>query len=116
MRRLKETLVELLDLNKAENITVTQLPERVALADAMIVAHAASKRHVAAIGQNLSKALKKAGISHKLEGMNNAEWVLVDAGSIIVHIFKQEVRDHFALEKMWGSDSFGEASSTGTLS
>jgi ribosome-associated protein len=75
------------------------------MADAMIVASGRSARHVAALADHVSRKLKEAGVAQvRTEGLPNADWVLIDAGDIIVHIFRPEVREFYNLERIWASD------------
>jgi len=68
----------------------------------MVVASGRSHRHVAAVAEQLLKALKDAGHgTARVEGMSGADWVLIDSGDVIVHIFRPEVREFYNLEKMW---------------
>jgi ribosome-associated protein len=67
----------------------------------MVVASGRSHRHVAAVADNLLKVLKDAGTRARVEGLNSADWVLIDAGDIIVHVFRPEIRDFYGIEKMW---------------
>ena len=68
----------------------------------MIVASGTSGRHVAAMSEHLVQALKGVGYVHvPVEGLEASDWVLVDAGDVIVHLFKPEIREHYNLEKMW---------------
>lgn len=68
----------------------------------MVIASGTSGRHVGSLAENLVSALKHAGFSHiPVEGKDTGDWVLVDVGDIIVHLFKPEVREHYNLEKMW---------------
>lgn len=76
------------------------------MADQMIVASGRSQRHVAALADHVQRALKDAGVTRiRVEGLPNADWVLIDAGDIIVHIFRPEVRDFYNLERIWSSDA-----------
>lgn len=76
------------------------------MADAMIVASGRSTRHVAALADHVFRKLKDAGASNvRIEGLPNADWVLIDAGDVIVHIFRPEVREFYNLERIWASDS-----------
>ena len=74
---------------------------RSALADFMIIASGQSGRQVLAMADHLASALKTAGYSVSLEGTELADWVLVDAGDIIVHLFRPEIREFYNLEKLW---------------
>ncbi|MBD3847138.1 ribosome-associated protein [Bosea sp. OAE752] len=90
---------------KAEDITVIDLVGKTSLADAMIIASGNVNRHVAAISEALIEALKGSGLpTPKVEGMPACDWVLIDTGDIIVHVFRPEVRQFYNLEKMWGTD------------
>lgn len=90
---------------KAEDIMVIDLVGKTSLADAMIIASGNVNRHVAAISDALVEALKSAGKpTPQVEGMPACDWVLIDTGDIIVHVFRPEVRQFYNLEKMWGTD------------
>lgn len=87
---------------KAEDIVTIDLNGKAVIADGMIVATGRSNRHVGAIADQLVEKLK--GEGHKdlrVEGLPHADWVLVDAGDIVVHIFRPEVRSFYNLEKLW---------------
>jgi len=72
------------------------------MADAMVVASGRSARHVAALADKVARKLKEVGASKvRVEGLPNADWVLIDAGDIIVHIFRPEVREFYNLERLW---------------
>jgi ribosome-associated protein len=76
------------------------------MADAMIVASGRSARHVSALADHVARKLKEAGASQvRIEGLPNADWVLIDAGDVIVHIFRPEVREFYNLERIWGPDA-----------
>lgn len=71
----------------------------------MVVASGRSQRHVGAVADHLLRHLKESGLKNiQVEGLPNCDWVLVDAGDVVVHIFRPEVRDFYNLEKMWGVD------------
>ena len=71
----------------------------------MIVASGRSQRHVGAIAEQLIERLKEEGVRDtRVEGMPLCDWVLIDAGDVIVHVFRPEAREFYNLEKMWGSD------------
>ncbi len=75
------------------------------IADTMVIASARSQRHVGAIADQLQKKLKDAGFARvRVEGMPNCDWVLIDAGDVVVHVFRPEVRAFYNLEKMWSAD------------
>lgn len=95
-----------LEEDKAENILEIPLAGKSPIADAMIVASGRSARHVSALADHVSRKLKDAGVSKvRIEGMPNADWVLIDAGDVIVHIFRPEVRAFYNLERIWASDA-----------
>ncbi len=94
-----------LDDAKAEEIVTIDLTGKTSLADTMIVASGRSQRHVGAVADQLIEKLKGEGVcGTRVEGMELCDWVLVDAGDVIVHIFRPEVRAFYNLEKMWASD------------
>ncbi len=75
------------------------------MADYMVIASGLSQRHVGALSDHLMRMIKNAGVKKvKIEGMPNCNWVLVDTGDIIIHIFKPDVREFYNLEKMWQLD------------
>jgi ribosome-associated protein len=91
-----------LDDSKAENIIPIDIRAKSSLGDHMVIASGRSSRHVAAVADHLISALKDAGFGQaKVEGLPDADWVLIDAGDIIVHVFRPEVREFYNLEKMW---------------
>lgn len=93
-----------LEDSKAEDIVKLEITGKSALADFMIVASGRSHRHVGAIADQVLRNLKSAGYgSAKVEGLPHCDWVLVDAGDVIVHIFRPEVRDFYNIEKMWSA-------------
>jgi ribosome-associated protein len=94
-----------LDETKAEDVVTIDLRGKTALADEMIIASGRSTVHVGAIADKAIKALKAAGVvAPRVEGLPQCDWVLIDAGDVIVHIFRPEVRQFYNLEKMWGGD------------
>jgi len=91
-----------LDDDKAEEIVQIDLKGKSSLADTMVIATGRSARHVAAIADHIVRALKDAGLGRpRVEGMATADWVLIDAGDVIVHLFRPEVRTFYNLEKIW---------------
>jgi ribosome-associated protein len=96
-----DTVLASLEDSKAENIVSIDIQGKSSLGDYMVVASGRSHRHVAAVADNLLKALKDAGTRARVEGLNSADWVLIDAGDIIVHVFRPEVREFYGIEKMW---------------
>ena len=94
-----------LDDDKAEEIEVIDLHEHSALADYMIVASGRSSRQVTALAEKMMDRLSEAGVKNvRSEGMRNGDWVVVDAGDVIAHIFRPEVRTFYNIEKMWRAE------------
>lgn len=101
---LKAILTTLED-SKAEDIVSIDIAGKSALADFMVVATGRSQRHVSAIAEHISRDLTQAGGRvARVEGVPHCDWVLLDAGDVIVHIFRPEVRSFYNLEKMWSAD------------
>lgn len=92
-----------LDDGKAEDIAVIDLEGKSSIASYMVVASGNSNRHVASLAENLQMKLKEHGFLSIAEGMEKADWVLIDAYDVIVHIFRPEVRSFYSLEKMWSA-------------
>lgn len=98
-----------LDDSKAEAIIAIDVRRKTSLADHMVIASGRSHRHVAAIAEHLVEALKQSGHPHiRVEGLPAADWVLIDLGGIIVHVFRPEVREFYNLEKMWQTPDLDE--------
>ncbi|MCA1951861.1 MAG: ribosome silencing factor [Hyphomicrobiales bacterium] len=101
---LVEALKGVLDDAKAEDIVALDLAGKTSLADAMLIATGRSDRHVGAVAERVVQALKERGLaSPRVEGMPVCDWVLIDAGDVIVHLFRPEVRGFYNLEKLWGA-------------
>ena len=98
------TLAEkLLEDGKAEDIAAIDLQGKSDIADFMLIATGRSQRQVMALAQRLTEGLKEAGCKNvSVEGMRHGEWVLIDAGDVVVHLFRPETRAYYNLEKMWG--------------
>jgi ribosome-associated protein len=95
-------VMEWLDEAKAEEIILIDLAGKSSIGDYMIIASGRSDRHVGAIGDQVQRKLKESGVGRvRMEGIETCDWVLIDTGDIIVHIFRPEVRDFYKLEKMW---------------
>ena len=87
---------------KAEDTTSIDLRGKTTIADTMVVTSGRSNRHVGAVADRVLEDLRKAGVANlRVEGMPHCDWVLIDAGDVIVHVFRPEVRDFYNLEKMW---------------
>jgi ribosome-associated protein len=103
--RLLDQLSIWLDEAKAEKIVTIALAGKSTMADAMVIASGNSDRHVGAIADQIQKKLKESGISSpRAEGLETCDWVLIDTGDIIIHLFRPEVRDFYNLEKMWSGE------------
>jgi len=99
---LCKQIVSILDTNKGEDISTLNLKNKCSFADYMIVASGRAPRHVAALADYVADMLKKSGNPPlSVEGKESGDWVLIDAGDIIVHIFRPEVRQFYNIEKMW---------------
>lgn len=96
-------VTQTLEDNKADNVVVIDMNGISSIANQMVVASGTSQRHVASLAEKVHENLKKAGYKSSVEGAEKADWVLIDAFDVIVHIFKPEVRDFYNLEKMWQS-------------
>ena len=91
---------------KAEDSVAIDLSGKSSIADYMVVTSGRSQRHVSAVAEHVVKDLKDAGAAHiRVEGMRQGDWVLIDAGDVIVHVFRPEVRIFYNLEKMWSATS-----------
>ncbi len=101
---LQDRILKLLDDDQANEVVVLDLLGKSALTDSMIVASGRSQRHVGAIADHILRMLKDAGHgSARVEGMPHCDWVLIDAGDVIVHLFRPEVRVFYNLEKLWAA-------------
>ena len=104
---LEDLILARLDDDKAQDVVFIDLKGKSAVADGLIVASGRSHRHVGAIADHLLRALKENGYGKaRVEGMPHCDWVLIDTGDVIVHLFRPEVRSFYNLERMW---SFGDA-------
>ena len=102
---MAKTIHKVLSDNKAKNITKINLEKKSSIADFMIICSGTSNRHVISLSNYLVEALKKENLNTlNIEGIRNGDWVLVDAGDIIVHLFRSEVREYYGLEKMWAGE------------
>lgn len=94
-----------LDDMKAEDVVEIDLVGKTSIADTMIIASGRSQRHVGSTAERIAADLKEAGFGRvRIEGMPSCDWVLIDAGDLIVHLFRPEVRSFYNLERMWGQD------------
>jgi ribosome-associated protein len=108
---LHALVLQSLDDDQAQDIVSIPLEGKTAIADHMVIASGRSTRQVTAMAQKLAERIKHAGFgSARVEGLPAADWVLVDAGDVIVHLFRPEVRSFYNLERMW---AFGDAPAAG---
>ena len=99
---MTDTIYGILDDAKTEDIKIIDLREKSSVADYFIISTCRSTRHADATADELSKKLKKLGVkSPTPEGRPKCDWVIVDAGSVIVHLFKKETREIYNLEQLW---------------
>lgn len=102
---LHDTVLASLADSKAEDIVSIDITGKSSMADQVVVASGRSHRHVGAIADHLVRDIKEAGHgTARVEGVPQCDWVLIDAGDVIVHIFRPEVRDFYNIEKMWSVD------------
>jgi ribosome-associated protein len=108
---LHELVLKSLDDDQAMELVSIPLEGKSSIADHMVIASGRSTRQVAAMAQKLAERIKHGGFGHaRIEGLPAADWVLIDAGDVVVHIFRPEVRSFYNLERMWAfGDSVGAA-------
>ena len=95
-----------LDDDKAEDVVVIDLAGKTEIADFMVIANGTSKRQVGAMADHLQRKIKASGLKGlATEGLDNCNWVLIDAGDVIVHLFRPEVRTFYNIEKIWAVDA-----------
>jgi ribosome-associated protein len=108
--RMIDIVLQSLDDAKAEDTVAIDIAGKSSLADHMVVTSGRSNRHVSAVADQVVKALRDNGFSKpRIEGLPHADWVLVDGGDVIVHIFRPEVREFYNIEKMWQADFAADA-------
>jgi ribosome-associated protein len=108
--KMIDVVLKSLDDAKAEDTVSIDIAGKSSLADHMVVTSGRSNRHVSAVADQVVKALRDAGFDKpRIEGMPHADWVLVDGGDVIVHIFRPEVREFYNLEKMWQAEFAADA-------
>ncbi|WP_174803114.1 ribosome silencing factor [Martelella limonii] len=104
------TVLASLEDSKAEDIVTIDIRGKSALGDHMVVVSGRSSRHVMAICDHLVKDIKHSGTdAPKVEGQETGDWVLIDSGDVIVHVFRPEVREFYNIEKMWSAPEMNEA-------
>ena len=110
VQALERLLLARLDDEKAQDVVFINLKDKSSVADGMIVASGRSHRHVGAIADHLLRTLKDAGYGRaRVEGLPHCDWVLIDAGDVIVHLFRPEVRAFYNIEKIWSVEPPGRA-------
>ena len=101
---LCQNLVTFMDESKAENIVTIDLHGKSSIADYLVISSSLSARHMKTLAEKLKEELHRHGVDQvKCEGLGSPDWVLIDAGDIIIHLFRPEVRDIYNLEKMWSA-------------
>lgn len=105
-----DVVLQSLEDAKAEQIVAIDIAGKSSLADHMVVTSGRSNRHVAAVADQVVTALRDKGFGRpRIEGLPHADWVLVDAGDVVVHIFRPEVREFYNIEKMWQAEFAADA-------
>jgi ribosome-associated protein len=99
-----ETVLKSLDQDKGVDILSIDLAGKTAIADYMVIVTGTSSRHITSMAEKLRDRLAKDGVKARVEGKSTADWVILDAGDVIVHLFRQEVRSFYNLEKLWSAD------------
>ena len=103
--KLLDTTKTSLESDKAEDVAVIDLTGKTSFADYMVIATGSSERHVASMAVHLKEKLKSIGRKQiSLEGTKKNDWVLIDSGDLVVHLFRSEIREFYALEKIWSSE------------
>lgn len=109
---LHQLVLGQLDDDQAQDVVSISLEGKSSIADHMVIASGRSTRQVAAMAQKLAEKVKQSGFgSARVEGLPAADWVLIDAGDVVVHLFRPEVRSFYNLERMWAFES-GEAAAS----
>lgn len=99
---IADTINRFLEDNKIVNVVMLDIRSKTTLAEYMIVGTGTSKKHICAVSELLRIELKKIGITKiNIEGDNSSDWVLIDVGPVIVHLFQKEVREFYEIEKLW---------------
>ena len=108
---LLNVVISSLEEFKAQDIVKIDLVGKTSMADFMLIASGTSSRQIRAIAENTVTEIKKSSnVNVNIEGLNQSDWELIDAGDIIIHLFRPEVREFYNLEKMWQVDSTEDAS------
>ena len=111
---LQKVIVTSLEDDKAEDVVALDLAGRASFADRMVIATGLADRQITAMATHLEQKLAESGIKRvRIEGAGGSDWVLIDAGDIVIHLFKPEARQLYALEKMWGAEFDEPAAQSG---
>jgi len=106
IKALETLILSRLDDDKAQEIVHIDLKDKSSVADSLIVASGRSHRHVGALADHIIRALKEHGFGKaRVEGLPHCDWVLIDAGDVVVHLFRPEVRSFYNIEKIWAVDA-----------
>ena len=106
IKALETLILSRLDDDKAQDIVHIDLTDKSSVADSLIVASGRSHRHVGALADHIIRALKEEGFGKaRVEGLPHCDWVLIDAGDVVVHLFRPEVRSFYNIEKIWAVDA-----------
>lgn len=104
-KKLVELIEKTLENGKAEDIVVIELAGKTAIADYLVIATGRAPRHVTALAEQVQLRLKKTGVPASIEGDDVGDWVIVDAGDVIVHVFHPETRELYCIEELWGEET-----------
>lgn len=108
---IADAVIGSLEQDKAEDLIVLDLEGKSTIADQMIIASGRSARHVTALADHVSRRIKELGGKRaRVEGLPTADWVLIDTGDLIIHLFRPEVREFYNLERIWGGEPADAAS------
>ncbi len=103
--QMQSVIVESLEADKAEDVVTLDLEGRAAFTDRMVIATGLADRQISAMAIHLEEKLEEIGIKRiQVEGAGSSDWVLIDAGDIVIHLFKPEARTLYGLERMWGAE------------
>ena len=109
---LLKLAIEAVDELKGESVQVLDVAELTTIADHMVICSGRSARHVKRLGETVIAHAKEAGIQPRVEGLSEAEWVLIDLNGVVVHIMQPVTRAYYQLEKLWDMDAIAGESST----
>ena len=113
---LEDLILARLDDDKAQDVVFIDLKDKSAVADGLVVASGRSHRHVGAMADHLLRALKDEGYGRaRVEGLPHCDWVLIDTGDVIIHLFRPEVRTFYNIEKIWSVDSAHRTQAAGQV-